>query len=102
MLLQSKKEVVVVLKHFTSMVYNQFDVGIKVLRSNNGIEFFNSDMSDLLSKHGIIHQSSCSYIPQQNGVVERKHRHILEVERALKFQSHIPSRFWGDCVMTAV
>lgn len=102
MLLQSKKEVVVVFKHFLSMVCNQFAIGIKVVRSDNGNEFFNGSMADLLLNHGIIHQSSCPYTPQQNGVVERKHRHILEIGRALKIQSHIPSRFWGNCVLTAV
>ncbi|XP_055814401.1 uncharacterized protein LOC129884050 [Solanum dulcamara] len=49
----------------------------------------------------IIHQRSCPYTPQQNGVAERKHIHLLEVTRALRFQGKIPIRFWGHCVLAA-
>ncbi|XP_075109254.1 uncharacterized protein LOC107759537 [Nicotiana tabacum] len=51
---------------------------------------------------GIIHQKSCAYTPQQNGVAERKHIHILEVIRAVRFQKNIPIKFWGQCVLSAV
>ncbi|XP_049386222.1 uncharacterized protein LOC125850410 [Solanum stenotomum] len=85
-----------------SLVSNQFKRQVSRIRSDNGTEFFSKECSVLLSSLGIIHESSCPHTPQQNGVVERKYRHILEVARALRFQGSITIRFWGESVTTAV
>lgn len=45
-------------------------------------------------KHRIIHQTSFLDTPQQNGIVEQKHQHLLNVTRALLLQSHLPKTFW--------
>lgn len=93
---------VVCLRHFLALIKTQFDVTMKVLRSDNRSEFFNSECNSLFQSNAIIHQSSCVQTPQQNRIVERKHRHILEVDRAIKLQGHLPLKFWGECVQAAV
>src|SRR3954462_1168059 len=57
---------------------------------------------DLCSSYGTIHQTSCPHTSSQNGVAERKHRHILDVARTLMFASKTPSYLWSDAVLTAV
>lgn len=71
------------------------------VQSDNGSEFLSKDMQSWFKAHGIHHQRSCVSTPQQNGVVERKHRHLLSVTRALRFQSHLPLTYWGECLLTA-
>ncbi|XP_023756901.1 uncharacterized protein LOC111905437 [Lactuca sativa] len=81
---------------------SSFCVKVKIVRSDNGTEFLNNRMKFLIESKGILHQTSCVHTPQQNGVVERKHRHILNVARPLMFQSAVPLRYWADAVLTSV
>jgi len=99
--MQSKGQVLSQLRNFLSLSKTQFGKTVQKIRTDTGKEFFNHECVALFSSLGILHESSCVYTPQQNGVVERKHRHLLEVARALKFQASIRDNFWGDCVLTA-
>lgn len=102
-LLSNKSDSLPILKTFVQFIKNHFSgASIKVIRSDNGLEFDNIMCKQFFANNGILHQTSCPYRPQQNGRVERKHRFILEVARALKFQSNAPIHLWGDCVLTAV
>ncbi|KAK9174757.1 hypothetical protein WN944_026761 [Citrus x changshan-huyou] len=69
------------------------------LRSDNGTKF--TCLDDYFMEKGRIHQTSCVGTPQQNRGVEHKHRHILDVVRALRFQANLPIEFWREYILTA-
>ena len=76
-LLFDKTEVNKMFGSFFAMINGQFDAKVKVVCSDNGTEF--KCVADYFSINGILFQTSCTDTPQQNGRVERKHRHILNV-----------------------
>lgn len=97
-LMKFKSETKQILQSFIRMVGTQFNSKVKQVRTDNGMEFH---MPDFFNTHGILPQKTCAYTPQQNGVMERKHQHLLNVTRALLFQTNLPLRFWVDAVLTA-
>jgi len=54
-----------------------------------------------MTSHGILHQTSCAYTPQQNGVAERKNTHLFETTCTLLIHGEVPEHFWGDAILTA-
>jgi len=82
-LLKTKAEVSHHVKQFIIMIENQYNIVPKTVRSDNGPEFL---IPDYYASKGILHQKSCVETPQQNGRVERKHQHSLNVAHALLFQ----------------
>ncbi|KAI5317378.1 hypothetical protein L3X38_037085 [Prunus dulcis] len=99
--LKQKSEVTAKFKLFYQYVATQFDKKITTLRSDNGGEYVNHDLHTFLSQHGIVHQTTCAYTPQQNGVAEHKNRHLLEVVRASLFEARMPHHFWGEALCSA-
>ncbi|KAI5344481.1 hypothetical protein L3X38_012358 [Prunus dulcis] len=100
-LLKPKEEVSSRFQQFYQMVKTQFQARIQVLRFDNGGEFLNHDLSQFLQDHGIIHQCSFPYSPQQYGVAERKNKHLLEAVRASLFGANMPRFFWSEAVVSA-
>ncbi|XP_072061934.1 uncharacterized protein [Arachis hypogaea] len=72
---------------------------VKTIRTDNGPEFL---MPAFYSSNGISHQRTCIETSQQNGIVERKHQHILAMARTLLFHAHLPKSFWNYSVGHAV
>ena len=97
-LMKSKSEVSSLFQQFHKMIATQYQTNIQVIRTDNRGEFINHSLKDYLNTHGIIHQTTCPYTPQQNGVAERKNRHLLEVVRAFLFEAHMPTSYWGEAV----
>jgi len=89
------------MKDFCAMVRTQFKTKVSTIRSDNGSEFVSGPMKRFYGEQGIVHETSCVDTPQQNRKIERKHRHVLNVARALRFEAHLSLEFWGECVLNA-
>ena len=98
--MKHKDEAQPLIKHFFSYVSTQFESHIKIFQSDNGGEFLS--LQSFFKDNGVLFQHSCVYTPQQNRVVEHKHRHILQVAQALKIQAQLPNQFWGECALTTI
>jgi transposase InsO family protein len=73
----------------------------KKIRSDNGTEFKNSQIEGFLEEEGIKHEFSSPYTPQQNGVVERNNRTLLDMARTMLDEYKTPDRFWAEVINTA-
>ena len=100
-LLKSKSEVNLLFQKFHKMVCSQYNAQVQVLRSDNGGEYLSFELKRYLEAHGTIHQTTCSDTPQQNGVEERKNRHLLEVIHASLIEAHMPLSYWGHALTSA-
>ncbi|KAH0740811.1 hypothetical protein KY290_033854 [Solanum tuberosum] len=91
-LVKLKSEVTSIFHQFKLLVENQFHTKIKSIQSDWGGEF--RALSPILSQFGISHRVSCPHTHEQQGKVERKHRHIVEAGLSLLAHSSTPSRYW--------
>ncbi|KAJ0726566.1 putative RNA-directed DNA polymerase [Helianthus annuus] len=98
--LKLKSDVFETFKQFITMAVRQFQTKLKSVQTDWGGEF--RRLSPLFLERGIIHRLSCPHTSEQNGVVERRHRHVVETGLTLLAQSHVPQRFWDFAFGTAV
>jgi hypothetical protein len=99
--LQEKSQTQDTLKGFLRWAQNEFGLRIKKIRNDNGTEFKNSQIEGFLEDEGIKHEFSSPYTPQQNGVVERKNRTLLDMARTMLDEYKTPGRFWAEAINTA-
>ena len=101
-LLKHKSDVCNIFQVFHKMITTQFNTPIKIVKFDNGGEYCNNKFKNFMESVGILHQTSCPNSPQQNGVAERKNRHLLEITRSLIIGSNVPSYLWGEALCSVV
>ncbi|GJY29158.1 retrovirus-related pol polyprotein from transposon TNT 1-94 [Tanacetum coccineum] len=74
---------------------------VRFVRTDNGTEFVNKDLIDYYENIGITHEKTVPRTPQQNGVVERRNRTLVEVARTMLIFSKAPLFLWAEAVATA-
>ena len=74
---------------------------IRAIRSDNGTEFWNAQFDSFCSSLGLERQYSSPYVPQQNGVVERKNRTLVEMARTMLDEHRTPWKYGAEAINTA-
>ena len=82
-------------------IHTQFHVLVQSLRSDNAKEYVSEQFQSFMLQNVILHQTSCVDTPSQNGMVERKNKHLFETARALLFQIQVPKHLWANVISTA-
>nr|GFB72823.1 retrotransposon protein, putative, unclassified [Tanacetum cinerariifolium] len=74
---------------------------VQRVRTDNGTEFKNKTLAKFFDEVGITQQFSAAITPQQNGVVDRKNRTLVEAARTMLTFTNLPSFFWAEAIATA-
>ncbi|WOG95118.1 hypothetical protein DCAR_0314420 [Daucus carota subsp. sativus] len=101
-IIKEKSEALDKFKEFKALAEKQSGHYLKVLRSDRGGEYTSNLFRSFCRAHGINHQLTTAYTPQQNGVAERKNRTILDMARSMVKAKHLPRTFWAEAVLCAV
>ena len=99
--MKSKDEVFETFLVWKKKVENQTGRKIKVLQSDNGTKYRNDQFSYFCKKEGISRHFIVRDTPQQNGVVERMNRTLLEKVRCMLSNAGLGKQFWAEAVMYA-
>jgi len=97
--LNAKSQVAHTFINFQTQIERYFDCKIKSVQTDFGGEF--QALKSHLLTTGIIHRLSCPHTHEQNGSVERRHRHIVETGLTLMANASVPHQYWDDAFLTA-
>ncbi|XP_026431809.1 uncharacterized protein LOC113329053 [Papaver somniferum] len=87
-------------RRLTFSIFSTLVQNINILRTDRGTKY--TVVDSFMEEHGILHQLSARYTPQQNGVAERKNKTIMEMAISITRTKGLPKHLWGYAVDTAV
>ncbi|GJU43783.1 retrovirus-related pol polyprotein from transposon TNT 1-94 [Tanacetum coccineum] len=97
----SKDETPGVLIDFLTLVQRGLHAQVTTVRTDKGTEFLNKTLHAYFAKEGIRHETSTARTPEQNGVVERRNRTLVEAARTMLSAAKVPLFFWAEAIATA-
>lgn len=100
--LKSKSDASDRLIDYFKLSKTQCNVKVECLRTDNGGEFVNQRVNNLINDWGIRHQKTIAYTPEQNGCVEREMRTNMEAVGSMLDCSSLDKRFWAEAAKSAV
>ncbi|GJW81325.1 retrovirus-related pol polyprotein from transposon TNT 1-94 [Tanacetum coccineum] len=99
--LRSKDETPVFVINLLKQLQVSLNKTVRFVRTDNGTEFVNKNLTDFYESVGITHEKTVPRTPQQNGVVERRNRTLVEAARTMLIFSKAPLFLWAEAVATA-
>lgn len=100
--LKHKNEVLEKFKKLDRLIKNKFGRNIRVLRTDNGLEYKNRAFDEYADKRGIEREYTAPYTPEQNGKAERDNRTLVESARTMLLAKGLPKNLWAEACSTAV
>ncbi|GJR17998.1 retrovirus-related pol polyprotein from transposon TNT 1-94 [Tanacetum coccineum] len=98
--LRSKDETPEVLIDFLKLVQRGLHAQVRTVRADKGMKFLNKTLHAYFAHEGIEHQTSTARTPEENGVVERRNRTLIEVGRTMLSTAKVPLYFWAEAIAT--
>nr|GFB98315.1 putative ribonuclease H-like domain-containing protein [Tanacetum cinerariifolium] len=99
--LRSKDETPKVLINFLRLVQRGLQAQVRVVRTDKGTEFLNQTLHAYFATEGILHQMFVARTPEQNDVVERQNRTLVEAARTMLRVAKVSLFFWAEAIATA-
>ncbi|GKA44780.1 putative ribonuclease H-like domain-containing protein [Tanacetum coccineum] len=99
--LRSKDKAPEEIKIFPKKIIVLLQAPVIIVRTDNGTEFKNQVLQEYFNSVGISHQASFVRTSQQNRVVERRNRTLVEAARTMLIFSRAPLFFWSEAIATA-